>query len=110
KSVGAISMMVIGLAAIPLSSRFSVRHALLLVCLLGIVVALMSSPIGRLAFEKVAMISPELFMAKAETLQFGNQGSSFAWRLSYWLAMINAQLDSGWIALFFGHGGDATAE
>ena len=108
KSSGALFVFISGVLTIFLSLRFSAArlfYAAIAVTLAGV---LIQTPVGQYALEKVAVSDLDLIVEKARSHEFGNQGSSFAWRASYWIAMLDAQFASGWPIVLFGQGGGAT--
>lgn len=108
RSSGALMVLVIGAASIPLSVKPSVKRILISLLGVSVVLALLATPYGQLTIEKLMTFDVQEAMEKAQDHEFGNQGSSFAWRLSYWKAMIDAQLRQGGMYIWLGQGGSAT--
>lgn len=107
QSSGALLVLTLGLAALALKLRMSPRRLVGSLVGAAAIGVMLSSPIGQLALEKLAVIDLDTVLAKSENYKFGDQGSSLAWRFSYWTAMFNAQIESGRIAVLFGQGGGA---
>ncbi len=108
RSSGGVIFVVVGLSSLPLAMGLSRRTVLLAVLGAIAVALLMFSPLGEAAMDKLLNFDLRTVTQKAQRYQFGNQGSSFAWRLSYWLAMIDANIASGPLYTLFGQGGGAT--
>lgn len=109
KSSGALFVLIFGFGAIFLSMKFTVLRFLYVIAAALILSFMLQTPVGQQALEKVTASDLELILEKADSHQFGNQGSSFAWRASYWIAMIRAQIDSGPYIVAFGQGASATS-
>ncbi|MBB5734118.1 O-antigen ligase [Altererythrobacter atlanticus] len=109
RSSGGLLVLVAGLAAIPISVRPNFKRVAF--SFFGIVVAigLLLSPIGQLAIEKLQGFDVGTMLTRSSRHEFGNQGS-FAWRLSYWLAIVDSHVANGPTSIAFGQGGGATTE
>lgn len=110
KSSGALFVFMAGVLMIFLSFRFSVTRLVYAAMAVVAVVMALQTPLGQYALEKITVSDLDLIVEKARSHQFGNQGSSFAWRMSYWIAMIEAQFDSGSAIVLFGQGGGSTGD
>lgn len=111
ESSGAFLVLTAGLMTLPLSQRSVVSGIALFLGILVVgSVVLFSTSFGISAIEKILAVDFYTVARRAESFTFGNQGSSFAWRLSYWRAMISAQIDAGYIAVLLGQGGGAGAQ
>lgn len=110
RSSGAFLTAIAGFGLIPLSIRMSVRTLAVTVFAAVVLAALLLSPIGQNAIEKLVTFDPRTVMTRASRHAFGAQGSSFAWRMSYWLAIFSAQVESGTFYILFGQGGGSSAE
>lgn len=110
KSSGALFVFMAGVLTIFLSFRFSVKRGMYAFLAVLAVVMALQTPLGQYALEKITVSDLDLIVEKARSHEFGNQGSSFAWRMSYWIAMIDAQIDSGSAIVLFGQGGGATGD
>jgi len=108
KSSGALFVLLLGVLMIFLSFRLSATRLMYAAAAVGAVVAALQTPAGQYALEKITVSDLDLIVQKAQDHEFGNQGSSFAWRMSYWIAMIDAQFDAGSAIVLFGQGGGAT--
>lgn len=110
RSSGALMVLVIGFAALVFILRPTFQRAAMILAGLLLMAGLLQTPPGQLALEKITAVDVDTAIDKATRYQFGDQGSSLAWRVSYWTAMINAQFDAGPRAVWFGHGGGAATQ
>lgn len=105
KSSGGLSVLLIGMITLPISVKLSIKYYIIYVLTLCALSFVMISPIGEALLNKLEVVNFERMLQKAQSLNFGDQGSSFAWRLSYWIALIDAQIESGAEYVWLGHGG-----
>lgn len=109
-SSGAILVCLFGIAASVIfrpGSRFSLMGVMFFSIL---IVVLYNFDFFSGTIEKFTVLDFELIQRKAMSFNFGGQDSSFAWRLSYWLALLDSHINSGWGHILFGQGGGATLQ
>ena len=108
RSSGSLLYVAVGVGALAIAVKPSAR-TIAIVVLAGILVTgLLLSPIGQQAIDKLLNFDFRTVLVKSQNYNFGNQGSSFAWRLSYWIALIEANINSGPFYTIFGQGGGST--
>ncbi|WP_324827103.1 O-antigen ligase family protein [Qipengyuania zhejiangensis] len=110
RSSGALLTAVAGFGLIPLSVRPTMRTFVIAALASILVILVMLTPEGQAAIDKLINFDTRTVLTKASRHQFGAQGSSFAWRMSYWIALFNAQVDSGMLYVILGQGGGASTE
>ncbi|WP_236626284.1 O-antigen ligase family protein [Actibacterium mucosum] len=107
RSSGALLVSVLGVAVLPISLKPTPKRMLLTLVLFGVLFALSTTSQAQFALEKILITDFSHALAKASSYTFGNQGSSFAWRISYWYALLDTLFESGTYAILFGEGGAA---
>ena len=109
QSAGAVLVAVLGIAVALIVPSISLRRVPHLLAALVVLFVMLQLPPVLAAVEKILIVDLSTAASRAERLAFGAQGSSFAWRISYWLALIDANASSGAFHLYFGQGGGATS-
>lgn len=111
RSSGGLVAMVLGVGAVLLERRGLTRKIIAIA--LGVVVLVLIASTTEVVAElvrKLTSVDLEDVRRRALALRFGGGDGSFVWRLSYWTAIINAHLDTGFINVLFGSGGGATTK
>ena len=109
QSSGALLVVLLGFALFPAAFRPTPSRIGFAIILIISAVLMLASPLGQSALQKILVIDMDRIVLKSQLYQFGDQGSSLAWRISYWLAMIDALAASGPVTVLLGEGGAATA-
>ncbi len=108
RSSGSLIVIVLGMAMLPISLKPTAKRMVITVALVAVIVGLMLSPYGQFVIEKISVVDVDSVVRGAQIHNFGNQGSSFGWRLSYWIALLNSLIEQGTLKILFGEGGAAT--
>lgn len=109
QSAGAVLVAVLGLATAMIGRSISIRRVPQLLAAIAVLVVVAQLPPVLAAVQKILVVDLPTSISRAEQLAFGAQGSSFAWRISYWLALIDANVGAGAFHVLFGQGGGATS-
>lgn len=109
RSSGGIFVVTVGIVVIAVRrarglARFAVFSAIPIA-----IFALLQVDVFSDGIKKILVTDFNETQRRALLLNFGDQGSSFAWRLSYWQAMLAQQVRDGWASILFGYGGGSTS-